>query len=485
MPEGEKLAQLRLAAERAILGMIWLHGPVLAVTGWLTGAYLILGLGLWLAMSLVATAAHRCDPGSARTRATLAAGLCLMPVLMVLEFSGQPWQADAHMLFFAELAVTTALLDGAAIIGAAVVVACHHLSLNFILPEVVFPGGADFYRVLFHAVILVVETGVLVWLAGATRIALGKAEAASVEIRAMAEQREIDTKRLNEAAETARKEALVATADAFEARIGHLVDRVSDAARGLQATSSGMSATAEQTNALARSVSDSAKEASGGVQMAATAAEELSAAIAEITQQVANAARVTQTAVEDTSRTDGIVQALADGAQRIGQVVELIRSIAGQTNLLALNATIEAARAGEAGRGFAVVAGEVKSLAVETTRATAEIGAQIGRIQASTEEAVQAIRQVGARIKDVDAIASAIAAAVEEQGAATAEIARNVAQTAASTQDVTDSIGGVSHAAQETGNAARQVLESAAGLSGQAAELVAEVGRFVGGIRAA
>ena len=195
--------------------------------------------------------------------------------------------------------------------------------------------------------------------------------------------------------------------------------------------------------------------------------------------------RITEKAVSDARRTDATVRALAEGAQRIGQVVELIRSIAGQTNLLALNATIEAARAGDAGKGFAVVASEVKGLAGQTAKATEEIAAQIAQLQSETTGAVEAIRGITAVIEEVSMIATAIASAVEQQGAATAEIARNVQQTAGSAQLVTTNIAGVSQGAASTGAAADQVLSAAGELSRQAESLSAEVTGFVSDVRAA
>ena len=283
----------------------------------------------------------------------------------------------------------------------------------------------------------------------------------------------------------AQKAAMNQTADAFEARVGSLVSMLSSGAKELQATARSMSATATQTNQQATTVAAAAEEASVGSQTVAAAAEELTASIHEISRQVTQSAKITGKAVEDTRRTDTIVRALADGAQKIGDVVKLISDIAAQTNLLALNATIEAARAGDAGKGFAVVASEVKSLATQTARATQEIGTQIMQIQDATGEAVQAINAIGGTIEEVNAIASNIAAAVEEQGAATAEIARNVQQTATSTQEVTVTISGVSQAANETGAAAGQVLGAASSLSQQTAQLTNEVNDFVTGIRAA
>jgi methyl-accepting chemotaxis protein len=221
------------------------------------------------------------------------------------------------------------------------------------------------------------------------------------------------------------------------------------------------------------------------VQTVAASAEELTASIREISQQVTQSAQIAGQAVAEARRTDGIVRALSEGADKIGKVVDLITNIAGQTNLLALNATIEAARAGEAGRGFAVVASEVKSLAQQTAQATEEIGAQIAQVQRATGDAVEAIKGITATIEGVSSIAATIAAAVEEQGAATAEIARNVQQVSQSTQEVTTTITGVSQAAQEAGIAVTHVLGGASDVFNQAERLNAELESFLTTLQAA
>jgi len=283
-------------------------------------------------------------------------------------------------------------------------------------------------------------------------------------------------------ARTTRLEHLVS---GFETKISQVVGMVSSASTELEATAQSMSSTATQSNQQATTVTVAAERASAGVSTTAAAAEELASSIGEISRQVAQSASVTSQAVADARRTDGIVKALAEGASKIGQVVELITNIAGQTNLLALNATIEAARAGEAGKGFAVVASEVKSLAHQTATATEQIRTQIGQIQGATGEAVEAIRAINAKIEEISSIASSIASAVEEQGAATSEIARNVQQTAANTQEVTANIAGVSRAANDTGVAADQVLGAAGELARKAQELSHEVNGFISDVRAA
>ena len=172
-------------------------------------------------------------------------------------------------------------------------------------------------------------------------------------------------------------------------------------------------------------------------------------------------------------------------ADKIGDVVQLINTIAGQTNLLALNATIESARAGEAGKGFAVVASEVKQLASQTARATDEISAKISEIQQSTQGTVTSMAEIMRVIANMKQISSSIAGAVEEQGAATGEIAQNCQRAANGTQQVTQNITGVGQAAQLTGSASTELLALSEGLSGQASDLKQVVERFMQDLQAA
>jgi methyl-accepting chemotaxis protein len=296
---------------------------------------------------------------------------------------------------------------------------------------------------------------------------------------------EAETAEARLAAEEQRKAGMRQMADAFEQAVGGIVGMVSSAATELQATAQSMTGTARETAGQSTSVAAAAEQAASNVGTVAAAAEELGASVQEIARQVAGSASLAQAAVSDADQTGRLVQELSAAVGKIGDVVGLIATIAGQTNLLALNATIEAARAGEAGRGFAVVAAEVKNLAAQTSRATEEIGGQIGRIQGSTSGAVTAIAGITERIREINAVSSSIAAAVEQQGAATQEIVRNVAQAAQGTSEVTSSIAAVAGAAEETGAAASQVLAAASDLSRQSDQLASEVSRFLGTVRAA
>jgi methyl-accepting chemotaxis protein len=282
-----------------------------------------------------------------------------------------------------------------------------------------------------------------------------------------------------------RKADMAQMADGFESAVGEIIDTVSSAATELEASAGTLTMSAVRSEGLAGTVARASEEASTNVQSVASATEEMSSSINEISRQVAKSANIANEAVDQARKTNDRVAELARAAARIGDVVELINTIAGQTNLLALNATIEAARAGEAGRGFAVVASEVKALAEQTAKATGEISQQIDGIQSATQESVGAIKEIGDIIGRMSEISSTIAAAVEEQGAATREISRNVQQAAQGTTQVSSNIGDVQRGAAETGSASSQVLSAAQSLSSESNRLKMEVGKFMNTVRAA
>ena len=282
-----------------------------------------------------------------------------------------------------------------------------------------------------------------------------------------------------------RKADMQKLAGEFESAVGQVVTAVSSAAAQLEVSASTMTKAASATLDLSGSVARGSGEVSANVQSVAASTEQMISSVEEIGRQVQQSTRIAGGAVQQAEATNTRIRKLSDAAARIGDVAELIATIAAQTNLLALNATIEAARAGEAGRGFAVVASEVKSLADQTAKATTEIGRHIGEIQMATEGSVGAIRDIGETINRISEIATMIAAAVEQQGMATREISRSVQQAAHGTAEVSSNLAEVNQRVDETGAVSSQVLAAARSLATDSHRLKLELDRFLTTVRAA
>ena len=283
----------------------------------------------------------------------------------------------------------------------------------------------------------------------------------------------------------ARAERINGVTEAFDHTITQKLDAVSEAAQGMRGTANSLTATAERASARSTTVAAASDQATTNVQTVASAAEELGSSIGEISRQVHHQSEMAQQASDAARGSSEQVKDLADRAQAIGNVVDLITSIAEQTNLLALNATIEAARAGDAGKGFAVVASEVKNLANQTARATEDIAAQIKAVQEQTDSTVASIQAINDKIQTMTEISSAVASAVEEQNAATQEIGRNVQQAASGTKDVSTNIVEVTEAARDADTASGNVLSASEALMAQAEDLRNAVQTFLDDVKAA
>lgn len=298
------------------------------------------------------------------------------------------------------------------------------------------------------------------------------------------ERRDAELERASIQEQQGRRAVIDQAITAFRQRVEEHLRLATEGAMAMRSTASTLYVSSSHTSKSTTGAVSASNEASTNVETAAVASDELATSIVEIGRQLALTTDIVRSAVGEAQDTNAQIVGLAQAAQKIGDVIKLIRAIAGQTNLLALNATIEAARAGEAGKGFAVVASEVKSLAVQTAKATEDISQLIVAVQIATKAAVDAIGRISHRMQEIDSCATIVAAAVEEQSAATSEISQNVAGAAGGTRQVVAMLGEVANAATDTAQSAESVLTEAQAVEAAAAELRREVEGFLARVAA-
>lgn len=463
------LDALQNAMARALIALTIVHVPILAAIAWVLErpATSTVALATMLAAAPLALMLLR------RPMIVIAFALCITLVgqtsLLVFLFDGHPWQVEMHFYYFAVLAMLSGFCEWKVVVLGATLIAAHHLTLNTVLPAAVYPGGTNVLRVIVHALVVVIETAMLIGIGHAIRSAFAQAQAAHQEAeRAAAALEHSAVLRETElAATTRRANRMSSLLDRFQREIRESTEILHSAAQSLEADADGLDRTAADANAQWTMAASASEETARKVQMAASGGEALATTIAEVGLNAAKSSGLAAGAVDEAVKTSTTIDELAAVAGEIGTVTELISAIAAQTNLLALNATIEAARAGEAGRGFAVVAQEVKELAGQTATATKEIGQRIAAMQVVTGRSVEAIQGISGIVRELHQFSARIAQAVEQQAETAREIAANVGAAASGVDKVGCAIIQIQNVANQAAQSANKVNEAATGVTNQ------------------
>jgi methyl-accepting chemotaxis protein len=477
----DALEDIRRRGGPVVVATVAVLSVVATIVAAVRGVHFIPVAALATGFTLGSVALWRAAPLAPFTRHATSMATMGATGLLLASLTGHVYIMDAHMAFFAALAICAMWACWQAILFAAGVVAVHHLTLNFLAPSLVFAGGPDLIRVLLHAVILVAEAGVVALLSyrietlvkrtkEAAQIADQAREAAD---EAAARERAVADRQWSE-----KRSFETAIAD-FRSVIREITGQSQHAVQHLAAVAADLTLAASATARSAGDARSRSDTVADDVSGAASGAEELAGSIGELRRQIEETREAATQAAGETTRAGGEMSALHQGAERIGQVVELIRGIAEQTNLLALNATIEAARAGDAGRGFAVVAGEVKTLAEQTAKATDDIANQIEIIRGDVGRAVGAVDAVTQRISRLQHAAEAAAGSVSRQDSATAEIAQTIESAATAVGRIREAVSGLTERAAAADQDAASVRNVARELEQSVTTLTVGVEAFL------
>ncbi|TXM64523.1 hypothetical protein FV218_22080 [Methylobacterium sp. WL69] len=460
------LDKIRTTSGKALIGLLWVNvALIVGINAWQGALPNAAAAVAALALALPPTWLSTRDLIGPRTRIASSMALAgLVAVLVAIlhrESGGRSLQLDAHMYFFASLAMVAAWLDWKALVAFAAIVAVHHLGLSLVLPSLVFPDGAGIDRVLLHAAILIAQTGVLVWLVASLQAGVAASDALQQSVTDRDAAEALKSQAVAQVqAEKARVLAVEAQVQAFQGAMGRAVGTIEQTLGTMEGSAARLMRFARETAQTTDGATASSRHASRNVHQIAQTCLGLTAAADEIAGHLAATNTVTRAAADEARQTGETVNALTVSVERIGSVITAIRQVAEQTNLLALNATIEAARAGEAGRGFAVVAAEVKTLAGQTARATEEIAAQIRDVEGATQTSIAFMRGFAARIADVERTTAAMVEAIERQRQATQAMDVNVGAAVQDAHTATAQVSAVAEALGTTTFVADEVQAS-------------------------
>ncbi|MBN2971430.1 hypothetical protein JW805_05285 [Roseomonas aeriglobus] len=460
-------------------------------------------LGIGVAINVVPTMMALRRRHDAEARLVMGALAAFLPALGVFQLQGHPWQMDAHMYFFVAMAALVVLGDWRPIALATVLTALHHLVLEYVAPEWVFSGTGDLGRVIFHAVAVLLQFGVLAMvtirlerlitaqddaIARARRLtakarderqraeqALEKAEAAEQGAARARADRAAAAARV----ETERRAELLVLANEFDRSVTSVVKAIGIATQRLETSAEQLGDSTRDTDAAVGKVTAGAARAAGDIAVVNCALRDLSESIRIIALAASDQSALTTAATGEADHSVRTIANLEEQAGQIESLLDAIREIAGKTNLLALNATIEAARAGEAGRGFTVVAGEVKSLAGDTKRISDLISELLAGIRSGVAESAATLRSVNGAIGKVADAASGIATAVEDHRSTAIDVHASADRASRSAADIDRQMGAVAEATGVAAALCSSLRDNASELSAISRKLRTSTDQFV------
>lgn len=514
-----ELNKLRERASYGIVGLLWINFALIVARNVFReeGIDWIMLLAT-LALLVPATLLWRRDHTGATTRMVTSMANAATVAILVFAFQGSPLQIDLHMYFFASLAICAAWIDWRSIIGYAALVAVHHLLLYVVMPLAVFPGDSDFSRVALHAIVLIVQSIVLIALTSAVVKAFDVSDRSVADaVRAEREAVEMadHAKRTDAAADAERaqreaeKEREAASLDHAVSELGKALQKLAegDLSCRINTTFSGaldelrvdFNASVEKLHDALATVGRNARAIDSGAaeiltsadslarrtEQQAASVEETAAALEEITTTVKDSARraeevgqlVTRARAgaeksgEIVEKAVSAMQGIEKSSGEISNIIGVIDEIAFQTNLLALNAGVEAARAGEAGKGFAVVAQEVRELAQRSATAAKEIKALISASGSKVQVGVDLVHETGKAL-------SLIVRDVQEINGHVHAIVTASREQATGLQEINNAVNSMDQSTQQNAAMVEEQTAASHGLAQEAADLTGMLSRF-------
>lgn len=399
---------------------------------------------------------------------------------------------EVHFGIFVLLAFLLYYRDWRTVAMAAGVIALHHVTFYFLQLErygvYILPETGNFGIIILHAIYVVLEAGVLIYLS--VRLHNEAVESAAVaKLAAAVGNGDLTTTVTTNLPNRPLLQSVVSMQRNLASTIAEVRREADDTAR----------ISTELLGVTSAIADDSQRQSQASLTMASSI-EELTASIGHLSSNAAAAMELGGSAVQESSRSSQIVKEVADDikltagtiseaarrmeelgdhSDRIGEVVKLIREIAAQTNLLALNAAIEAARAGEQGRGFAVVADEVRKLAERTSQSTEDIGQMIDAIQESKDQTLGSIRTAVGSVEHGVARAAAAAATIDTVVDTVSEVCRAVTAIAEGLQEQSIATGLIS----ENVESVSRMVEQTTGATVEAEAALRELERTASALR--